>query len=101
MTNGRSDLDMVECPGGCGKPIVRRRWDRAPLNLDLTPHRCLGPVRDEEDAYQRDLAEAAALGVWPWARRDWERHQEAERRRIADQNAADERLEEARWGSRS
>lgn len=87
---------MVECPGGCGKPITRR-WDGLPLDLTLTPHRCPGPVRDADDAYRRDLAEAIELGVWPWSRRDWERHQAAERERIATQDAEDERLEAERW----
>lgn len=90
---------MTECPRGCGKPIVRRLRDGCWLDLTLTPHRCLGPVRDEEDAYQRALAEAAEMGVWPWTRREWQRHQQGERERIEAQNAEDERLERERWGN--
>ena len=92
--------DMVECPGGCGKPIVRRLRDRAPFDLTHTPHRCPGPVTGEEDAYRRALAEAHELGVWPWTRGQWQRHQEAERERIREQDEENERLEAERWRER-
>ena len=92
--------DMVECPGGCGKPIVRRLRDGLAHDLNHTPHRCPGPVTGEEDAYRRALAESTELGVWPWTRRQWADHQEAERRRIAARDAEDERLEAERWARR-
>ena len=55
---------MVECPQVCGLPIVRRLPDGAPLNLNLTPHRCPGP--DPEEGYLADLEAGIALGAWPW-----------------------------------
>ena len=83
--------DMVECPG-CQAPIVRRLPDGAPLNMDLSPHRCPQPDPAAGEAgYQADLEAGVALGYWPWYPAQRRRREEAEARdrdREADEYAA-------------
>lgn len=81
--------DMRECPGRCGAPIVRRLPDGAPLNLNLTPHRC--PGDDPEAGYLADLEAGVEAGVWPWV--------EGKRRRAAQAEARERDAEAERYAA--
>jgi hypothetical protein len=59
-------------------PIVRRLPDGAPLNLNLSPHRC--PTPGSEEDYQAAEEAGMALGCWPWYPAQRRRREEAEAR---------------------